>query len=152
MPQSANLRIPPIKEYMIEHPYSIQVTETARSAEMLMSAHKIRHLPVLDGKEVIGIISDRDISLAKVVNQNQAYYGQVKIKEVCLFDSCIFDENEPLDVVAKTMAMRRIDAVVITAKDVPVGIFTTTDACRLLAELFKSHKEDRGLISKLFGI
>ena len=143
---------PPIREFMTTHPYMIQSDESVSAAEKLMFAHHVRHLPVLDGKKIIGVISDRDIGLARATYRGRAFDGQVPVKDICLFDSNTFDESEPTDVVARTMAKHRIDAVVITSHGKPVGIFTATDACRQLADLYEKRQREQGILSKLFGI
>jgi CBS domain-containing protein len=40
---------------------TLSVDDTAETAGLMMSQHHIRHLPVLRGKEIVGIISERDL-------------------------------------------------------------------------------------------
>lgn len=51
----------PISTVMSEDVKTLSVDDTAETAGLIMSRHHIRHLPVLRGKEIIGIISERDL-------------------------------------------------------------------------------------------
>ncbi len=50
-----------VVDVMTRAPYTIEPSEPIGRAVELMSAHGIRHLPVVMGKALVGIISDRDI-------------------------------------------------------------------------------------------
>ena len=122
---------------MMPHPYTIEYFEPVGVAEKKMSEHKIRHLPVVDRKKVYGIISDRDIKLAASVYREKDYHLKVLVKEICLSSPYVVDESELLATVLETMAKRRLGSAIVTSSGVVTGIFTTTDACRLLALLAK---------------
>lgn len=51
-----------VKEKMSPNPITITRQTTIASALQIMREHKIRRLPVLDGRKLIGIVTDRDIS------------------------------------------------------------------------------------------
>jgi CBS domain-containing protein len=46
---------------MTRDPLSVNPTETIGKVKELMADHNIRHLPVLKGRELVGIVTDRDI-------------------------------------------------------------------------------------------
>jgi CBS domain-containing protein len=50
-----------ISEIMTSHVITVTSSTRTRECMALMSANKIRHLPVMDGKKVIGLLSIRDI-------------------------------------------------------------------------------------------
>jgi CBS domain-containing protein len=52
------------------------------------------------------------------------------------------DSNTPLDHVVEEMAERRIGSALVTHHGTLAGIFTVTDACRVLAEILKSHRDE----------
>lgn len=136
---------------MMAHPYTVRVEESTLAAEQVMNAHRIRHLAVVNNKKVVGLISDRDVAIAKNVYHEKASRGEVNVRDVCLLDPYLVQENEPINVVARTMAKKKIEAAVVVREGVPVGIFTVTDACRFLADLLDSKHETEGLWTKLFG-
>ena len=46
---------------MTTHPFSVRGSDTIQQAQDIMDEEDFRQLPVVDGKELIGIITDRDI-------------------------------------------------------------------------------------------
>jgi CBS domain-containing protein len=56
--RSSRLRV---VDVMTRDPLTVTATETIGEADDLMSQNKIRQLPVIKGKELVGIITDRDI-------------------------------------------------------------------------------------------
>lgn len=92
-----------------------------------MRKHHVRHLPVLKGDEVIGLVSERDITFGLALSK------KLTIAEVYTPEPYIVSPKEPLDVVAAHMAEDRLGCALVMEKDKLVGIFTTTDACRVLA-------------------
>jgi CBS domain-containing protein len=59
--------IPPMSRYMTKHPWTIPKDARMSQAHELMRAHRIRHLPVLDGGKLSGIVSDRDLHLIETL-------------------------------------------------------------------------------------
>ena len=140
---------PSVREFMIEHPYTIKFTDTVSVAEKVMQVHRIRHLPVVECKKVVGIISDRDIMVAKNVFKNKLIEGRVLVQDICLSEPCTVEESTSMEKVAREMSRNRWDAVVVVKDDIPVGIFTTVDACRLLAERFHGIQKPVGFFEAL---
>ena len=48
-------------DVMTNNPVTIMASETIGQADELMSENNIRQIPVVDGRELIGIVTDRDI-------------------------------------------------------------------------------------------
>lgn len=131
---------PVIRDFMLPHPYTIEYFEHLGTAEKLMNEHRIRHLPVVDGHEIYGLISERDLKIAACVYKDSDFHTKILCRDICLSVPYVVEETELLEVVLATMAKRRLGSTVITKGGAVVGIFTTTDACRLLADLVKSGK------------
>ena len=53
--------MPPVGVVMTPFPYSIEETEPVTVAESRMGEHRIRHLPVQKGGEVVRIVTERDL-------------------------------------------------------------------------------------------
>lgn len=126
-----------IGEVMSPHPHTISCYESVSAAKKMMSAHHIRHLPAVDGKQIVGVLSERDIKAAESLYQKRNFEGRLLIREILLFEPYVVAESDTVHEVAAKMADERIgSAVVLRGGDV-AGIFTTIDACRLLSELTK---------------
>jgi CBS domain-containing protein len=51
----------PISQVMVSPVRSLDVSDTAQDAALLMSRHAIRHVPITRGGAVVGIVSERDL-------------------------------------------------------------------------------------------
>lgn len=116
---------------MTAAPYTIADDQTLLEARKRMSKWHVRHLPVLFGGRLVGLISDRDvdISLASGEAQRSGLVSDLMIESVY-----VAEPNESLAQVVRTMAFRKVGSAVIAVHDKVLGVFTTTDALRLLAE------------------
>jgi CBS domain-containing protein len=128
-------RTPQIVAFMTPFPYSIDIDAPLSDARAFMQRHRIRHLPVTAQRTIVGIVTDRDIKL--MLGPDFAYppERELKVRDVCVEDPYIVPASTPVAVVAETMAKRHIGSALITKRDALVGIFTSTDACRTLAQL-----------------
>jgi CBS domain-containing protein len=50
-----------LADVMTSNPLSVEPNDTIREAEEILNEHEIRQLPVVQGTELVGIITDRDI-------------------------------------------------------------------------------------------
>ena len=116
-----------IKTVMTPFPYSVDAAAPLERARTLMGEHGIHHLPVKRGDEIAGVVALRDLGPP---------VGDVgrTVSEVASGDPYVVDINARLDEVALTMAERHVDCALVTRDGHLAGLFTTTDACRLLGE------------------
>jgi CBS domain-containing protein len=64
----------------------------------------------------------------------------LKVRDVCVEEPYIVPASTPVAVVADTMAKRHIGSAIIMKNTALAGIFTSTDACRVLAQLLGPRK------------
>ena len=57
--------IPTIQKYMTVLPHTIGADQSLAKAEKMMTELHVRHLPVLDGGKLVGILTDRDVRLVE---------------------------------------------------------------------------------------
>ncbi len=125
--------IPHVSKYMSTVPHSVGRDQTLQRAHEIMRKHDIRHLPVLDGGTLAGLISQRDLHLIETlrdVNPEEVLVEEAMTSEVY----CVSPET-PLDEVATNLAERKLGCAVVMQKHHLVGMFTTVDACHALARL-----------------
>jgi acetoin utilization protein AcuB len=132
-----NQRIPLVKAVMTPFPYSVQANASLEEAESLMAQHRIRHLPVVEGEGLLGIVSERDLRLVGVPNTGSAAAGEVTIGSICERDVYVVELTERLDGVLDEMLERRIGSALVVKAEKVVGIFTAVDACRFLRRLLE---------------
>ena len=129
--------IPSIQKYMTTTPHSIGSEQTIAKAASMMSQHHIRHLPVLHGGHLLGILTDRDIKL--IESFKDVDVTKVSVEEAMTEQPYTVSPDAPLDEVVQTMAEKKLGSAVIVQNHKVVGIFTTVDACQALAELLNTR-------------
>ena len=93
-----------IKHYMTKNPRCISGADTVHRARQIMQAAGIRHLPVMDGARVIGIVTERDIRLLETCGRGGT---EIAVSEAMTPDPFVVDVEMPVDEVASTMAQRK---------------------------------------------
>lgn len=129
--------IPMIMKYMSTSPHSIGSDQTVATASNLMSQHHIRHLPILSGGKLEGVVSDRDIKMYSGLSGANPERDQV----IQILDRDVYtvSPSARLDEVAATMAERKLGSAVVMDNGKVVGIFTVVDALKALSELLHSR-------------
>jgi acetoin utilization protein AcuB len=123
-----------VQDYMTSSPHSIGVSLSLSDAANMMKAYKIRHLPVLDGRTLVGIVSDRDVQMVESMEGVDA--NEMPIEEAMSQAPYTVAPTTPLEVAARHMAKHKLgSAVVVDANQKVIGVFTVTDGMRALAEV-----------------
>ncbi len=120
-----------ISEFMSGPVHTIGDDQPCAMARQRMQAHEVRHLVVLRGGHVVGILSDRDLALVEGVMPGQA--AEVPVDEVMSTPPYVVAPEFAAASTLDHMAQQRLGAAVVVHQGKPVGIFTTTDAVRILA-------------------
>lgn len=129
--------IPTIQKYMTTTPHSIGGDETIEAASKLMREHGIRHLPVLEGETLLGVLTDRDIKFVEGFRDVDP--STLTVAEAMIEEPYTVSPVTPLDEVTNTMAERKYGCAIVVQSRRVVGIFTTVDACRALSELLTTR-------------
>lgn len=123
----------PIEAVMTPLPFSIGIEARVLEARELMAEHDIRHLPVTDDGRLAGVVTQRDIGLVLDPELDLPFHEELRVRSVCSLDAYVVEPDTPLDDVVDEMARRRIGSALVARDGRLLGIFTVTDACRLLA-------------------
>jgi acetoin utilization protein AcuB len=126
-------RVPRIKSVMTAFPYSIAPTATLDEAREMMAEHDIHHLPVCDHHMVVGVVSERGMRTAFALRDS----ATTTVADIQATEPLLVDLEHPLDQVVEQMAVRKVGAAIVMRGDKLAGILTTTDVCRLYAELLR---------------
>jgi acetoin utilization protein AcuB len=116
---------------MTPGPYFVAPDDPLSRAEALMRDHGIRHLPVVDERELVGVLSDRDLSL---VQKAGAHDGEPSVADAMTREPYVVTPNAPLNHVARIMADRKIGSAVVVDRGAVIGVFTVTDGMQALVE------------------
>ena len=122
-----------VREFMSRLPEEIDRRESLATALRRMQAHEVRHIPVMNGPEVFGILSRQDVLDACLRHGSRA--ESLPVGAVCTVGPFTVSPLETIPRVAAQMVERGVTCALVTDGDVLVGIFTSTDALRVLADL-----------------
>ncbi len=133
--------IPQIQKFMTPMPHSVGAKIQLKVALDMMRTHGIRHLPVQEAGQLVGILTDRDIKLAASFEGAQT----LSVEEVMTPDPYIVKPQAALDQVVSEMAEHKYgSALVVQENGKLVGIFTSTDGLRVLNELLHLNYREAG--------
>jgi acetoin utilization protein AcuB len=133
-------RVPRIKSVMTPFPYSVSCDATVAEAQAFMASHHVRHLPVKKGSSLIGVVSDREIQLA-LDPERGGNNQELRVRDVASLDLYVVDLSTPLDEVLSHMARSHVSCALVRKGTKLVGVFTTTDACRLFGEYLRDDDD-----------
>jgi acetoin utilization protein AcuB len=133
-------RVPRIKSVMTPFPYSVSCDATVVEAQALMASHHVRHLPVKKGTSLIGVVSEREIQQA-LDPERGSNNPSLRVRDVASLDLYVVDLSTPLDEVLSHMARSHVSCALVRKGTKLVGVFTTTDACRLFGEYLRGDDD-----------
>jgi acetoin utilization protein AcuB len=128
-----DMLMPPVSRYMTSNPHAVAPCDRLSSARDLMSACEIRHLPVLDNHELVGIVTDRDLIAVRRPEDNVADAMSRHVATV--------SHEAPIDEVIAMMEAERLGSVVIVGKAGVEGIFTLTDVMRAFCDVLRRTED-----------
>jgi len=129
--------IPSVQKYMTTSPHTIGDDQPMSVAHRLMREHRIRHLPVLRGSKIVGLVSDRDLNMVETLKDVDPQ--TVLVGEAMTQDPYQVSPDAALDEVVSTMAESKYGSAIVTQNGKVVGIFTTVDACRAFSDLLHTR-------------
>lgn len=132
-------RVPQIMSVMTPFPYSIEIDEPIPRAREMMDGHGIHHLPVKERGDLVGVISERDVRIAYGKVTDAAAGRTMRVRDVLLPEAYVVDVSERLDSVLLHMAQLHLGSALVVKEGRLAGIFTMTDACRLLGGLLRDR-------------
>jgi acetoin utilization protein AcuB len=122
-----------IRHWMTASPHSIGRDQPLAVAHRLMREHDLRHLPVLERGKIVGVVSQRDLYFLETigaVDPETEYVDEAMTADVY----CVSPTARVEEVVAE-MATHKYGCAIVIENSKTIGVFTTTDALRLLARI-----------------
>ena len=135
IPRARTHQHPTVRRYMTSGPHTIGRTHSLTAARKLMREHQVRHLPVLDGGRIVGLVSERDLAMVEAlpgVNPTD-----VRVEEAMVENVFTVEPDTPIGEVIGTMIARKVGSAVVLEQERVVGVFTTIDALVALRELLE---------------
>ena len=124
-----------VHEFMTVGPLVVGQSSTLADAHRLMRERSIRHLPVVDGGILVGLVSQRDLYLLETLKGVDP--ATETVDEAMTADPFAVAPDAPLEDVAAEMARRKVGSAVVVDRGSVIGVFTTTDALRALSAVLR---------------
>jgi acetoin utilization protein AcuB len=121
---------PKISEFMTKSPHLVGKDQPLAKAHQLMKSFKIRHLPVLHGGRLVGLLSLRDLHLVETLRDVDP--AEVKVEEAMSQEVFSVRPEASLRTVVREMARKKYGSAVVVDGRKVIGVFTTVDALRAL--------------------
>lgn len=134
----------PVSKIMTTQLVKLNSTDSLEKAELLFKQNNIRHIPVISGDELIGILSHTDlmrISFADAVDEDEqevdtVVYNMFTITQVMVKNVVTVSSSTTIKEVAEILSEREFHALPVVDNDKLVGIVTTTDLINYLLEQY----------------
>ena len=134
----------PVSAIMTKDLITINHSDDLTTAESLFKKHSIRHIPVVNGSEIIGMLSYTDllrISYADAVYEDETdvdsmVYNMFTIEQVMAKNLVSVTSDTTIRSVAEMLAKREFHSIPIINNTELVGIVTTTDLINFLLSQF----------------
>lgn len=124
----------PISAIMSKNVIALTREDDLERAEMLFKRHNIRHIPVVSGESVIGMLSYSDllrISFSEVNNDehtiDSVVYDMFSIEQVMTKNVTSVTSETTIKEAAEILAKREFHALPVVNDGILIGIVTTTD-------------------------
>ncbi len=141
-----------VQHRMKPNPISVSPHDSFRHAMTLIRQRGIRHLPVVEGDRLVGIVTDRDIrqaspSAATGLEVHELTYllEQVKVREIMTEKVVTVSPETLIEEAARLMLRHRIGGLPVVEEGRLVGIITETDILQAFVDLMGLQQEQTRL-------
>jgi CBS domain-containing protein len=128
------VRLPPVGNLMTANPVVVDADAPATEAERLIKTYRVSGLPIVRDGEVVGVISQTDLVVARSSAMISANWERMRVRHLMTTPAVTVHAGTPVARAADLMVRRHIHRlVVIDDEDKPIGILTALDALRVLS-------------------
>jgi CBS domain-containing protein len=135
-----------LSEIMNRDMVTVDKHTSLRMARRTLDQYRIRHLLVVDGKRLVGIVTDRDLRQAApssksplTVGERQEFMDELKVMEVMSRKLITGSPTTTVREAAKVMVQEKIGCLPVVDGNQLVGIVTQAD---LLEVLVRAEQAD----------
>ncbi|RTY90920.1 CBS domain-containing protein [Flavobacterium sp. GT3R68] len=134
----------PVASIMSTNVVKLNLSDDLTKAEILFKKNHIRHIPVVEGDRIIGMLSLTDllrISFVDAVDDDESdvdttVYNIFTIEQVMAKKLVTVSPQTTIKETAQILAAREFHALPVCDGDLLVGIVTTTDLIRYLIDQY----------------
>jgi CBS domain-containing protein len=113
-----------VKEIMETDCVTVSLQDNIYEIALKMKQHDIGFIPVVEGKKLIGVVTDRDLVIRGYAEKNS---GSAPVKDVMTDNTTSIKPDTPVDEAAKMMAREQIRRLPVVENGELVGIVAIGD-------------------------
>lgn len=114
----------PLSSIMTTELITLGPNDTLQAAMDLLTTKRIHHLPVVDGKKLVGLITTYDLFK---IDRNKADFGEVRLEEVMTRKLATLEPSDKIGTAAEIFLAHLFHAIPIVDNGDLAGIVTTHD-------------------------
>jgi len=133
-----------VKDLMEHDVLTLDASDSLDLASDLMNLGRIRHMPIVSGGRLVGILSQRDLFRAAMSSAlhfrpsaEREWLGKISIREVMTRHVFSVAPDTPLRDAVAVMINKRIGCVPVVAGGAIVGLLSESDCMRHLERLLE---------------
>ncbi|MER3479218.1 MAG: acetoin dehydrogenase [Meiothermus sp.] len=131
-----------VRDWMTPNPVSVSPDTPVLDALRLLKEHSFRRLPVMEGQELVGIVTDKDLkdampSKATTLSVWELNYllSKLTVHEVMARPVVTIEAERPLEDAAVLMQEYKVGGLPVMEGGRLVGIITVTDVLKAFTEV-----------------
>jgi CBS domain-containing protein len=131
-----------VSTIMTSNPITVNLTNDVKDVAKLFEEKNIRHIPVVSGSELLGMISKNDIERISFVSGNQdskvntQIYDSLKIEQIMTKQLDTVKAEDEIRDAAQLLATGNYHALPVMGSGSLEGIVTSTDVINYLLEQY----------------
>ncbi|MEO9871419.1 CBS domain-containing protein [Ekhidna sp.] len=133
-----------VENVMTKDVQTVNITNSLKQANDLFNKYHIRHIPVVSGDKLIGILSQTDILRISFGNtfgeeqtgSDEAIFDMLSINQVMKHSPETVSPDDTIKDAAEVFSKREFHALPVVKNEKLVGIITTTDIINYFIEQF----------------
>ncbi len=130
-----------VKEVMVRDVATLDIDDELSLANDIMKLGRIRHLPVVSGKKLVGILSERDLFRSSLVEalgheptKTREFMKAIRIQDIMMKKVITIGPEADIREAVQLMLNHKIGCVPVVAAGELLGLITETDILRLYLE------------------
>ena len=135
----------PVSSIMTKNVIKLNLSDDLTKAEKLFKQHKVRHIPVVSGNKIIGMLSYTDllrISFVDAVDDDAeivdtTVYNMFSVEQVMAKNLITISPDTTIKETAEILSKQEFHALPVCLGELLVGIVTTTDLIKYLIDQYK---------------
>jgi CBS domain-containing protein len=135
-----------VKEWMTPDPVTVTEEDQVKTAVQHLLSARIRHVPVLRGDELVGIVTDRDLRRAlpsieagASPQKYQAFMKEAAVRDIMTPNPVTCTPNTDVVDAVKIFVERKFGAIPVVEDGKLVAILTHIDVMRALIEVLEGE-------------